>query len=141
MVNVYCEHGAFRKELKSLVDNGQINLIMFPYENKNKKIKDMSLPSEAEWSDLKNVTWDSAPRPWDDYGGSEKYHAIQHLLGKQHEKDVKHIDAAYKSKCQCFLTRDKGDILSKKYELENLLGIKIYHPDDDWVLFLKFILQ
>ena len=141
MINVYCDNGAFRKELKVLSADGRINLIMFPYENKNRNIKDMGMPSEATWNDLGNVSWMNAPGRWIDYTGSNKYQEIQRVIGKQHEQDVKHLDAAYKSKCQCFLTRDKGDIYSKKAELKNLLDMKIYHTDDDWQSFLEYIKQ
>lgn len=101
----------------------------------------MGMPSETTWNDLRNVAWMNAPGRWSDYTGSNKYQEIQRVIGKQHEQDVKHLDAAYKSKCQCFLTRDKDDIYSKKAELEKLLGMKIYHTDDDWQSFLEYIKQ
>ncbi len=139
MISVYCDSGGFRKELKSLCDKGQISLVMFPYENVNKNIQDVGLPSKASWNDLKNFLWSSLPGTWADYQGSEKYTEIKKIIGKQHEEDVKHIDAAYKSGCQCLLTRDKGDILSKKGQLGSLLGMKIFHPDDEWKQFLAYI--
>ena len=135
---VYCEHGALRTELYELQKIGQINLVLFPYEEKVKRIKEPGVPSEAAWSEM-NFSWENSPGSWEDYKGSTKYVQIQEIIGRENKRDVKHLDSAFKSNCQAFLTRDKGDILSKKNELEEILKMKFFHPDDDWVEFCKFI--
>lgn len=139
VVKVYCDTGAFRKELKDLEAAGQVTLVMFPYENRNRRIADVGVPSQMTWKDLKNFTWDTLPGTWNDYTGSEKYSSIAAIIGKQNRGDTMHLDSAYKSGCLCFFTRDKSNIYAKKTELESLLGIKIYHPDTDWIEFLVSI--
>ncbi|MBI4488953.1 MAG: hypothetical protein HY694_07690 [Deltaproteobacteria bacterium] len=138
-LKVYCDTGALREELKTLQDERKLILVMFPYENKNRKIGDVGLPSEVTWDDLKNLTWDTLPGVWDDYKGSEKYNLIAAVVGKDNREDAMHLDSAYKSGCQCFFTRDKADIYSKRKTLEGLLGMKVYHSDEDWEEFLNSI--
>jgi len=75
----------------------------------------------------------------DDTDGSNKYKEIQSIIGKKNAMDVLHIDAAYKSKCKAFLSPDKGDIISKKKELEILLQMKFFHHIVDWPEFIDFV--
>lgn len=139
MIKVYCDNGAFKKELISLEKQGVVEVVMFPYENLNRKIRSTGLPSEATFADLDNFTWGTLPGTFGDYAGSDKYTAIMSIIGRQHRRDVLHLDSAYKSECRCFLTRDKTDIYANQEALSNLLGLKIYHSDDDWENFLVFV--
>jgi hypothetical protein len=41
-----------------------------------------------------------------------------------------HVDSAFKQGCLAFVTPDQGDILKHKTELERLLGIRLFHPDE-----------
>ena len=44
---------------------------MFPYENKNKHIKNSGLLSECQYQDLKNFTYGTLPETFVDYSGSD----------------------------------------------------------------------
>jgi hypothetical protein len=70
---------------------------------------------------------------------SDKHGEIERIVGRSNRRDVLHIDSAYRSGCICFFTRDRGDILAKRTELESLLEIRFFHPDDDWDRFLEFL--
>lgn len=140
-MRVYSDTGGFRKELINLECEGKISLIMFPYENINRKISDSGLPSRATFNDLDNFTWGTLPGTFGDYEGSEKFTEIENVVGRHNRVDALHLDSAFKSKCKCFLTRDKDDILSKSESLSKLLAIKIFHCDDDWNEFVQFVTQ
>lgn len=139
MIRVYCDTGGFRKELGTFQDKGIIELVMFRYENENKKISNNGEPSLARWCDMKNYTWQTAPGSWSSYNGSDKYDALVKIIGSQNRQDVLHLDSAFKSGCSFFFTRDNRDILLKKEKIEKLLNIKIMHPDRDWDSFLAEI--
>ena len=100
---------------------------MFPYENKNKHIKNVGSPSNCTWKDLKNFTYKTLPGTWDDYTGSGKYQKIVELIGLANKRlDISHLDSAYKAQCKIFLTNDKNDIGAHKNKLEDLLGLRIF---------------
>lgn len=64
---------------------------------------------------------------------------IREIVGGHNEFDVRHIDSAYKTGCKYFFTRDKGDILRHRTKLNELLGIRFFHPDDDFADFLAML--
>jgi hypothetical protein len=70
---------------------------------------------------------------------SDKHVEIEKIVGRGNRRDILHIDSAYRTGCRCFFTRDRGDILSRRSELESLLGIQFFHPDDDWEQFIDFL--
>ncbi len=70
---------------------------------------------------------------------SVKHTEIERIVGRDNRRDVLHIDSAYKSCCACFFTRDRSDIIANRTELETLLGLRFFHPDDDWDRFLDFL--
>ncbi len=124
MKKVYCDSGAYTKILKKLEKDGKIKLLYHPYENKNSKIDGMSLPSESTWNDMK-MTWDECVFTWDEFSGSEKVNELKDIIGLSNRVDILHLDSAYKSKCDFFVTSDKGDIYSKKDEIFKLLNIVV----------------
>ncbi len=134
---IYCERGAWRDKLREFEKKGIIEIVSFPYEGKSRKTPKRSTPSL--------VTFDSTHLTWDmnilisDCNGSSKLDQIRKIIGRKNEMDARHIDSAYKSGCQAFLTPDKKDIISNKKELECLLNIKFFHPEDDWELIVEFI--
>ncbi len=138
MIKVYCDTGGYRPELRELQNQGKIGLVMFPYENTNKKIDNSGSPSAAQWNDMKNLTWDTVQGTWDDYKVSPKHAAIADLIGRENRPDVLHVDSAYKSGCSVFFARD-GHILSQSERLESLLNMKVFHPNNDWSKFLAFL--
>lgn len=104
-----------------------VELVMFPYENKNKHIENVGLPSNCSYQDLKNFTYGTLQGAYGDYSGSDKYEKIVELLGLANKRvDILHLDSAYKTECNIFLTNDKDDIWSHKVKLEELLGFRIF---------------
>ena len=99
MIRVYCDNGAFKKELSALKKQDSIQVVMVPYENRNRKIRTVELPSEATFGDLDNFTWKTLSGTFGDYAGSDKYISIAKIIGAQHRRDVLHLDSAYKSGC------------------------------------------
>ena len=65
--------------------------------------------------------------------------AIVQRKGSQNDYDVRHIDSAYKTGCGCFFTTDKRDILCRRSELESMLGMRFFHPDDDRLDFEQWL--
>jgi len=126
---VYCDTGGFNKNLLPLQKGGEIELLHYPYENKNKNIAQEALPSAMTWSDMIRP-WDEEFHSWDEYAGSEKFSELKKILSPKNRKDILHLDSAYKSKCHFFITSDKGDIYQKKNELSRLLDMTIVlHTD------------
>jgi len=136
---VYCEHSAFRQELYQLQRDGLVELFTFPYEARTEKKHKKAIPSKAKLADLKHLRLAEAHWRFSDFNGSEKLDQIRQILGPRTRRDALHIDSAYKTGCAAFLSRDCGHILAKAHELEQLLGMRFFHPDDQWDDFLKFI--
>ncbi|NHN79460.1 hypothetical protein HA520_19620 [Azotobacter chroococcum] len=126
-VKVYCDNGACPAELKELQKQGKVTLYMFKYENKNKYIKESGVPSKATWNDMRNYTWDAVPSNWSTCSESSKYKDIIKIVGLANKRvDILHLDSAYKTKCEIFMTNDKDDIWTHRNELEKLLDIRIF---------------
>lgn len=138
-VIVYCEHGGLRRELRKLRADGRIELVIFPYEQRYRGTTRIAVPSHALVDDLCQVMVDELEFPIDTFSPSDKFPAIQAIVGVENRVDVLHIDSAYKTGCAVFFTRDHGDILAKRDELEGLLGIRFFHPDRDWQAFLSLL--
>jgi len=137
-MKVYCEHHAVRQWQRDLHKKGRITLVLFPYDQRTRRIKEVATPSVAIWKEL-NITWDEADFSWDEFSPSPHYSDICNIIGEENIRDVKHVDSAFKSKCQCMLTCD-NDILSHSQELEELLNIVFFHPDnhrEEFIAFLK----
>lgn len=137
-IRVYCEHGALRKELWGLQKKGIIEIINFPYEMSITKKHRLAKPSKMLWQDG-NVKWSEANWTWNEMNGSEKLESIIKILGPGTRCDALHIDSAYKTGCTAFLTPDRKHITAKAQKLENLLGIRFFHTDDNWDDFLSYI--
>ncbi|MDP3957954.1 MAG: hypothetical protein Q8Q36_00640 [bacterium] len=126
---VYCDTGGFARGLRSLEENDEIELLYYPYENKNKKIEKRALPSATTWNDMTRP-WDEEVNSWEEYIGSEKFPELEKILSLNNRKDILHLDSAYKSRCQFFISSDKGDIYQKRNELFRLLNITVcLHTD------------
>jgi hypothetical protein len=136
---VYCEHGAFRNELYQLQGDGRIELINFPYEMKIEKKHQKAKPSNAKIADLGHAPLAEAHWPLAEFKGSEKLAQIRQILGKRTRRDALHVDSVYKSGCDAFMTRDSRHILAKAQALEELLGMKFFHPDGQWEEFVGFV--
>jgi len=138
MIKIYCDNGACPKELKDLQVAGIVELIMFKYENTNRHIKNSGIPSSATHNDMKNYTYENAPGRYSDYTESDKYQDIVSIVGRSNRVDILHLDSAYKTGVDVFITNDKDDIISYRDELEKKLGIRFFYTDeiDDLVSFI-----
>ena len=123
-MKVYCEAGAMSDGLKRLRADHQIVIVLFPYEIRSRRADVEALPSDATWDDFADTTWDQIKSAWDDFAESDKLDRIISIIGSVNRIDALHVDSAYRWECQCFFTRDQRDILSKRVELQNVLGIR-----------------
>jgi hypothetical protein len=137
LLKVYCERGAYRTELRSMERDGLIQLLHFPYEGHNRRIRTRATPSVVTW-DTTYVTLNEILDSADVMVGSEKFSQIRMIIGAN-EFDARHLDSAYKSRCDCFLTPDKRDIADKSVQLESLLGLKIFHAESQWDEFIAYV--
>ncbi|RLB03798.1 MAG: hypothetical protein DRG50_09810 [Deltaproteobacteria bacterium] len=136
-MKVYCEHHALRQWLKDLQKESRIILVLFPYDQRAKPIKEVATPSEATWEELK-IPLNKLDFSWEEFSPSSRYSEICNIIGEENTKDSKHVDSAFKSGCQCMLTCD-SHILSHSQELEKLLKIKFFHPDKHKEKFMAFL--
>lgn len=136
-MKVYCEHHAVRQWLRDLQQKDRVTLVLFPYDQRNRRIKEIATPSEATWEEL-NITWNEADFSWDEFSPSSYYSDICNIIGEENIRDLKHVDSAVKSKCQCMFTCDKH-ILSHSRKLAKLLGIKCFHPDNHREKFMVYL--
>jgi hypothetical protein len=137
VLRVYCERGAWRRELGQLERAGKVELTAFPYEGKSRRTPLAATPSRVTCNET-NVSCDSEILISDTVE-SEKYAEILEIVGRANELDVRHIDSAYKSGCAAFLTPDKDDIIAHRDELRRLLAMSFFHTRDDWNEFLRLI--
>jgi predicted nucleic acid-binding protein len=130
-MKIYCEHGAVTADLRALQRDGRIELVHFPYdpESRARAIAPSATPSDAQWRDL-NTTWNELTGTWDDFKGSPHLPEIRRIIGAANRRDALHVDSAFKTGCAAIVTVDR-DILDHKDELETLLGLRIFHPDND----------
>jgi hypothetical protein len=124
-MRVYCEHSALNKGLRHLQAEGRITLVHFPYDpdSRSRSIRELASPSRARIGDL-NLPIGEMRFLIGEMVESDKHSAIERIVGPDNRRDVLHIDSAYRSRCACFFTRDRSDILSKRSDLEALLGIR-----------------
>ncbi len=137
MLKIYCDKSGYVKWLKDY----NVELVHFPYEGKSKKLNDDLIPSGPTWDEL-NVSWEDMKYSWNDMEESDKYSSIEAILksnqGEDIIRDSKHLDCAYKNKCDVFLTQDRN-FIKKRDKLEILLGIKIFDSDKEIDLIKKYI--
>lgn len=138
-MKVYAEHGALREDLYALDHAGRIQLTIFPYENKVAKVRRRAVPSAAQYRDLAHITIGEMDWPISEMSASKHYANILRIVGERNSRDALHIDSANKSGCRAFFSRDRKDIISHGQALEALLGMRFFHPDDDWAAFLSFL--
>jgi len=138
MLKVYCDTGGYIPELRELRDRGLVELCTYVYENKNRRIPGRAPASNPTW-DQGDSIWDQSDGVWEDYKGSEIWPDILQLVGSNNVTDAKHIDSAYKGRCQAFITSDKGDISSKSAAIFVLTGVRVFHAHHNWPDFLAFI--
>jgi len=127
-MKVYCEHGALTFAIKKLARSRHIELVHFPYDpdSHTRRISRIAEPSTAQIRDL-NLPIRILPGAIGNYKGSEHSEEILSILGRENRRDALHVDSAFKSGCVVFITQD-SDILKHKAQLQDLLGIRFFHP-------------
>ena len=146
-MKVYVEDGALREDLWKLQREGLIELLTFPYEcrtgrpraRRRGRHRRPAKPSGVFWNELTHVTWDELQWPWEEFAPSCRFAGIAEIVGPDNRRDALHLDSAYKSGCKAFLSRDREHIVRNRAELEALLGLRVFHPDDDWGAFVEFV--
>lgn len=136
MKKVYCERNAWRPELRRLSDEGKLEVVHCPYEGHNRRVQRRATPSKVT-ADCTYFTADSADLI-SEMVPSGLFEDIKRIIGGE-EFDARHIDSAYKTGCDAFLSKDKQDIVNRREQLESLLGVRFFHPHDDWDEFLEFL--
>jgi hypothetical protein len=129
---VYCEKGAYAPEVKRLWRAGRINLIHFPYDSEDRRWHDKQKIPFARPS-LVTINTDELritdPTAIQDTEGSDLYRQIARVLGKHpREFDVRHLDSAYKSGTDVFVTRD-GNFHVHADELYQITGVRVVAPE------------
>jgi len=138
-MKIYCEPGALSKELRAHQHAGRIKLVHFPYDpdSRSRAVAPSAVLSDAQWRDL-NTTWEELGGTWEDMKGSEHLTEISRIVDPSNRRDALHLDSAYKTGCAAFVTVDR-DILDHRDELEQLLSIRIFHPELDKTELDRFI--
>jgi hypothetical protein len=138
ILRVYCEHGAFTTELRKLKIQERVEVVLFPYEERARRVH-WAVPSLAQVRDVERLTVDELSRwPINEFRGSSHLDAISRVIGNDNRIDALHVDSALKSGCACMFTKD-SDIFSKRVELERLTGMRFLHPQNDWQEFLGLL--
>lgn len=135
---VYCDHGITPQWLKDLENDGYVILFYFPYEISNRKIKNKAIPSAVDY-DEPNLSYNEPSLSYNN-AGSKEFDKIVRILGRDRDKDIKHLDSAYKTRCHYFVTTEKNFVKNKndKEKLECLLNLKIYYQDEAKEVLNKF---
>jgi len=148
-MNVYCDTGGFRKELREMELAGIITLHQVKYENRNGRIQNGGFPSNLTYdsafhytyNDLKkdeffrSVTFDEMRAA----AASSRFAELLELVGPANKQDARHLDSAITTSCVAFLTSDRDDIASKKEALLASFGLHVFHVTHDWQEFLSFV--
>ena len=129
VIRIYCENGALTSKVKKLKEIKDIKLLYFPFENYTKKANRSNSPSLLT-CDNTFVTADDDRIIISDTLPSEAFIKIENIVGRKNFNDIRHIDTAYKEKCQIFISPDKGDIINKSDKLEKITGMKFFYCDD-----------
>lgn len=140
MLRIYCDTGAYCKELAALERDGHVEVVQFRHHKVNQKIRRVATPprprskqTQYSWAELNGVSWAEMASQ------SEKWPALLKLVGDANRTAAQHLDAAFMSDCSAFLTTDEGDIARHRAEIEALLGLKVFHYPADWNALLSFI--
>lgn len=140
-IQIYCDSGADISKLKKI--STKCEFYQFPYDSPDRPKKPLLLakPSNAQWRDCHAAWMEFSEITWGDFKGSTLHPEIEAIIGigPESRRDVLHFDSAHKTACKIFLTSDKGDIWSKRAELESLTGIKIFHTPFEFELALEYI--
>ncbi len=137
---VYVDKGAEIKAIRSVHSHCQF--IDFPIDStdrrKNRRNFINARPT-VTWNNW-NCNWEECAFRWNDMAPTEKFCRIVDIVGASNENDAMHLDSAYKSCADVFLTSDERDICSNRAQLEKLLDFRIFNPTfekDDVLAFIS----
>lgn len=148
-MNVYCDTGGFRKELREMELAGNITLHQVKYENRNSRIQNGGFPSNLASDDSFHYTYDDLKR--DGFyskvtgdqlrtaAASSRFQELLQVVGPSNKQDARHLDSAIATGCIAFLTSDRDDIASKKDVLRERFGLSVFHFTHDWEAFVSFV--
>lgn len=136
MKKVYCEHGALNERIRDLGTREGVELVHFPYDADSYARLGVATASKARICDL-NLPIEDLPGAFANYSGSARLKEIFSIINGSNRVDALHIDSAYKHGCLAFVTADR-DILDHKDQLQNLLGIRFFHPAE-WGSLERFL--
>ena len=136
-IKVYCDNTTAPGWLIKLKDKSLVVLYYLPFENVHKKKQ-----KKFEPIDPSGLTYNQSNFTYNHPGvtfnsaSAELYKKIEKILGSDMEFDIKHLDSAYKNKCDCFITADKDEFIEgndgkRREQLEKLLSIKIFHQQEE----------
>jgi hypothetical protein len=128
-LKICCEHGSLSPQIRKLCRSRNAEIVHFPHDPDSHTPKaGISTPTNAQIRDL-NLPIQDLPGAITDYSGSDQMGAIISTIGNSNRRDALHLDSALKSGCSAFITTD-SHILKTKGELERLLGIRIFSPNE-----------
>ncbi len=88
-MKVYCEHHALRSWMRDLEKMGRVTLVLFPYDQNNRHIKEIATPSDATFDEV-NVPFDELDFNLVEFSPSPHYSSICKIIGEENIRDVKH---------------------------------------------------
>jgi len=128
---VYCEKGAYTRDVRKLWKAGRIDLISFPYDQGDRQWHDNHKIPSARPSLVTINTCElritDTIRINDTLGSHLHGHIARVLRKHPREFDSRHFDAAYKSCADVFLTPD-GNYIRHADELCRLTGVHVIIP-------------
>jgi hypothetical protein len=136
-IKVYADQGGYDTRMKELIRSGTIEVVGFPHDPP-RDTQVGSADSLTVTGDVKHLTAESNA-PGGDTTESDRWVAIASIVGSGNEYDIRQIDSAYTAGCRAFFTTDERQILERREALEDLLGMRFFHPSHEWEEFLAFI--
>ena len=139
-IRVYLDKGANIKPIRLVHSHCQF--IDFPIDStdrRNNRQNFINAIPTVTWANW-NSNWEECAFHWNDMAPTEKFRRIVDIVGPSNENDAMHLDSAYKSCADVFLTSDERDICSNRARLEKLLGFRIFNPvfeKDDVLAFIS----
>ena len=150
-MNVYCDTGGFRIELREMELVGLIKLHQVKYENRNRRLQTGGFSSNLTYDDSLHYTYNDLKKDGFFSSGSitcdemraatarSRFTELLELVGPDKKQDARHLDSAITTGCVAFLTSDRDDIACKKEVLLASFGLHVFHVTHDWHAFMSFV--
>ena len=129
-LNAYIDTGGWLPIVGEMERNGLLRTHYYPFEQRNKRVRHFVAGSSSTFDQGHHISFDEEVGSFDDELPSDKFKGILLLTGG-HRVDAQHLDSAFKAKCRLFLTADKTDIWSKRYEIWKLLMLRVIHTSSE----------